>query len=109
MLKLLRRVSEDSSSSAHLAIDENECVALDAVVPLPIDGEVGIGLFDVDRLGVSIPRQLHSEPIRSIQQPSIPCLRREQDKLSNGNDSSVVSGCALLNVALSGYRPNLRA
>ena len=80
-------------------INEDECVALDAVVPLPVDGEVGIGLFDVDRLGVSIPRQLRSESVRSIQQPSIPCLRREQDKLPNGNDSSVVSGCALLNVA----------
>jgi hypothetical protein len=64
---------------------------------LPIDREVGIGLFDVDRL--SIPRQLRSEPIRSIQQPSIPCLCRRQDKLPNGNDSFVVSGCALLNVA----------
>src|SRR3974377_2635596 len=95
----MRRVPEDSPGSARLAINENECVALDAVVPLPVDGEVGMGLFDMDRLGVSIPRQLRSEPIRSIQQPSIPCLRREKDNLHNGNDSSVVSGCALLNVA----------
>jgi hypothetical protein len=90
VLKLLRRVSEDSPGSARLAINEDECVALDAVVPLPVDGEVDIGLFDVDRLGVSLPRQLRSEPIRSIRQPSAPCLRREQD-LPNGNDSSIVS------------------
>ena len=56
VLQLLRGVSEDGSGPARLAVRVDERIALDAVVPLPLDGEVGVGLFDVDGL----PQQ--SEP-----------------------------------------------
>jgi hypothetical protein len=32
---------------AGVAVDEHECGTIDAVVALPVDGEVGIGLVDV--------------------------------------------------------------
>ena len=51
VLQLLRGVSEDGSDPARLAVRVDERIALDAVVPLPFDGEVGVGLFDVDGLG----------------------------------------------------------
>jgi len=54
VFQLLRRVSQDGSGSGGLPIDEDECRTLDAVVPLPIDGEVGVGFFDVDGLGLPI-------------------------------------------------------
>ena len=40
MLQLLDGVSEDGSGPARLAIHVDERIALDAVVPLPLDGEV---------------------------------------------------------------------
>jgi len=98
VLQLLGWVPEDSSGSTGLAVNEDECRTLDAVVPLPIDGEVGVGFFDVDGLGLPIPRQLSGELILCIQEPSIAGLRREEDKLPDRDDSSVVSGCAPLNL-----------
>src|SRR5262249_10073232 len=44
---------------------------LDAVVPLPLDGEVGVGLFDVDGLGVAVPCQWCGKPVVFIEQPGI--------------------------------------
>jgi hypothetical protein len=43
VLQLLRGVSEDGSGPARLAVHVDERIALDAVVPLPLDGEVGVG------------------------------------------------------------------
>src|SRR5215471_12874032 len=99
MLQLLRGVSEDGSCPARLVIHVDERLALDAVVALPLDGEVSVGLFDVDGFGIPIPCQGRGEPILLIEQPGIPRLRREQDKLPDRNDSSVVSGCTPSNVA----------
>ena len=62
------------------------------VMPRPLDGEVSVGLFDVDGFGVPISCQGRGEPNLSIEQPGIPRLGREQDKLPDRNDSSVVAG-----------------
>src|SRR5215471_17158062 len=70
-----------------------------AVVALPLDGEVGVGLFGVDGLGVAVPCQWCGKPVVFIEQPGISGLGREQDKLTDRDDSSVVSGGAALNVA----------
>ena len=77
---------------------------LDAVATLPFDGEVRIGLFDMDGFGVPVPCELRGEPILFIEQPGIPRLCREEDKLPDGNDSPGVSGCASLrdNRAIAG-------
>jgi hypothetical protein len=48
VLQLLRGLSEDGSGLARLAIQVDEVIALHAVVPLPLDGEVSVGIFDVD-------------------------------------------------------------
>ena len=77
MLQLLRGVSEDGSGPARLAIHIDERIALDAVVPLPFDGEVSVGLFDVDEFGIPIPCEGRGEPILFIEQPGVPRLRRE--------------------------------
>ena len=97
MFQLLRRVSQDGSGSAGLPIDEDERRTLDAVVPLPFDGEVGVGLFDADGFGIAFPCYRRGEPVVFIEQPGISGLGREQDKLTDRDDSSVVSGCAALN------------
>ena len=99
MLHSLRRVSQDGSGPSRFGVNVHECRTLDAVATLPLDGEVRIGLFDMDGFGVPVPCELRGEPILFIEQPGIPRLRREEDKLPDGNDSSVVSGCATLNVA----------
>jgi hypothetical protein len=92
VLQLLSGVSEDGSGPARLAVRVDERIALDAVVPLPLDGEVGVGLFDVDGLGVAVPCQWCGKPVVFIEQPGISGLGREQDKLTDRDDSSVVSG-----------------
>src|SRR6516164_1126326 len=99
VLQLLRGVSEDGSGPARLAVHVDERIALEAVVPLPLDGEVGVGLFDVDGLGVAVPCQWCGKPVVFIEQPGISGLGRERDKLTDRDDSSVVSGGAALNVA----------
>src|SRR5215470_1507558 len=63
VLQLLRGVSEDGSGPTRLAVRVDERIALDAVVPLPLDGEVGVGLFDVDGLGVAVPCQWCGKPV----------------------------------------------
>src|SRR5262249_39711763 len=99
MFQLLGGVPQDGSYPAPLAIAVDEGCAFDAVAALPVDGEVGVGFCDVDGFGVPIACQLRGELVLCIQEPGVPCLRREQDKLPDRDDSSVVSGCALLNVA----------
>jgi hypothetical protein len=54
VFELMRRVSQDGSGLAGIAIDEDECGTLDAVVPLPIDPESDIGFFDMDGFGLPI-------------------------------------------------------
>ena len=44
VFELMRRVSQDGSGLTGIAIDEDECGTLDAVVPLPIDRKRDIGL-----------------------------------------------------------------
>ena len=68
----MRRVSQDGSGLAGIAIDEDECGTLDAVVPLPIDRKGDIGLFDMGGFGLPIACHACSQPIRRIQQPRIP-------------------------------------
>ena len=72
VLQLLRGVSEDGSGPARLAVRVDERIALDTVVPLPLDGEVGVGLFDVDGLGVAVPCQWCGKPVVFIEQPASP-------------------------------------
>src|ERR1700751_2309566 len=99
VIQLLRRVSQDGSGCLGLAIDEDECRTLDAVVALPLDGEVGVALFEVDGFWIAVPCQRRGESVLFIEQPGISALGREQDKLTDRDDSSVVPGGAALNVA----------
>ena len=85
MLHSLRWVSQDGSGPSRFAVNVHECGTLDAVATLPLDRKVRIGLFDMDGFGVPIPCELRGEPILFIEQPGIPRLRREQDKLPDGN------------------------
>ena len=71
MFQLVRRVSQDGSGSPRVPIDEDECRPVDAVVPVPLDGEFGVGLFDVDGFGIAVSCQRRGEPVLFIEQPSI--------------------------------------
>src|SRR5438552_9556716 len=95
----LRRVSQDGSGPPRFAVNVPDRRTVDAVATLPFDGEIGIGPFDKDGFGIPFPCKLRGKPILFIEQPGIPRLRREEDKLPDSNDSSVASGCATLNVA----------
>jgi hypothetical protein len=55
VFELMRLVSQDGSGLTGIAIDEDECGTLDAVVPLPIDREGDIGFFDIDGFWLPIP------------------------------------------------------
>src|SRR5262245_64125490 len=77
VLQLVSCVSQDGSGSAGLAIDEDECRTVDAVVPLPIDAEIGVGFFDVDGLGLSVPGQLRGEPVLPVKQPGIRSVEKK--------------------------------
>jgi hypothetical protein len=67
----MRRVSQDGSGLAGIAIDEDECGTLDAVVPFPIDREGDIGLFDMDGFGLQAQRELYWSQSRTPgDQPS---------------------------------------
>jgi Flp pilus assembly protein TadD len=53
----------------------------------------------LDGFGIAVSGQRRAKPVLFIEQPGISGLGREQDKLTDRDDSSVVSGCAALNVA----------
>ena len=100
----MRRVSEDGSGAARMPIDADERDTLDAVVPLPINREVGIRFLDVDRFGIPIAGSRCRKQIGGVKQPGISSFGREQDKLSDGDDASaVVGGPPLMNSGLSGH------
>src|SRR6516164_2784546 len=50
-------------------------------------------------VGDAVPCQWCGKPVVFIEQPGISGLGREQDKLTDRDDSSVVSGGAALNIA----------
>ena len=95
VLQLVSWVSQDGSGSAGLAIDEDECRTVDPAVPLPIDGEIGVSLFEVDGLGLSVPSQLRSEPIRRDESHCRqPCESQQRilPKLALPTTASVLPG-----------------
>jgi hypothetical protein len=83
--ELLRWVAGDGRDPATMTIDVDECASLDVVLPLPRDRESGVGVLDVDRLGIPISGQPRSQVIDSIEQPRIASFGREENQLANGD------------------------
>jgi hypothetical protein len=91
-------IAEDGGDACGVAIDEDECVALDPIIALPSNGETGIGFLEVQFLRIAIPRQACGEVIGGIEQPGIAGFSREQHQRADGHKPAVVFGGATLNV-----------
>ena len=64
-------VAEDSGDAAGVAIGVDESGPLDPVAALPFDGEAGIGLLQVDRVGVPVLGQTGGKLVGDVEQPGI--------------------------------------
>src|SRR5262245_47381789 len=84
-------------------IDEGGSV--DAIAPLPPDGERGIGLLDVDRFAVAVSSQSYREPVVGVEQPGIAGFGGEQDQLADSHDTVVLMGRLTLNISAP-HRPD---
>src|ERR1700736_2236982 len=65
------RVAEDGEHPARDSVAVDEGGAVDAIMPGPGDGEVGLSLLDMDRLGLAIASQASGQPLGGVQQPAI--------------------------------------
>ena len=71
MTDLVGGVAKDGEQPIGDSVAVYEGRAVEAVVPGPGDGEVGVGLFDVDRIRIAIARQSNRQLLGRIQQPGI--------------------------------------
>src|SRR5262249_6139559 len=78
--------------SAAIVIRIDEGGSVDAIAPLPTDGERGIGFLNVDRFAVAVSSQSCREPVAWVEQPGIAGFGGEQDQLADGHDTALLMG-----------------
>ena len=54
--------------------------------------EAGVGFVEGDGFLIAVAGEAGGEAIGGVEEPSIACFSREQDKLVGGDDASVASG-----------------
>src|SRR5262249_59045869 len=90
--ELVSRVTEDRRYSAAIVIRIDEGGSVDAIAPLPTDGERGIGFLDVDRFALAVSSQSCREPVGGVEQPGIAGFGGKQDQLADGARYAWVDG-----------------
>ena len=82
-----------------MAIGVDEGRSVEAIASGPSDLEAGVGFLEGDGFRVAVAGEACGEVIGGVEEPSIACFGREQDKLVGGDDASVTSGGPSLDVA----------
>ena len=82
-----------------MAIGVDEGRSVEAIASGPSDLEAGVGFLEGDGFRVAVAGEAGGEVIGGVEEPSIACFGREQDKLVDGDDASVMSGGPSLDVA----------
>src|SRR5271157_2828881 len=95
----LRRIAEDGRYVAAVAIGVDEGRSVEAIASGPSDLEAGVGFLQGDGYRVAVAGEACGAVIGGVEEPSIACFGREQDKLVGGDDASVTSGGPSLDVA----------
>ena len=80
-----------------IGIDEGRSV--EAIVAGPGDLEAGVGFLKGDGFRIAVAGEACGEVIGGVEEPSIACFGREEDKLVGDDDASVASGCPSLDGA----------
>src|SRR5215472_18417761 len=83
-------VAEDGENPAGDAVVIDEGRTVDAIVPGPGDGEAGLSVLDMDRLGLTIASQSSGQPLGGIQQPGITGVGGKQCQRTNTDKTPVV-------------------
>jgi hypothetical protein len=65
-----------------VAVGVDKGGSLNAIAPLPFDRETGIGLLQVNRFGVTAPRQSGRKLIRDVKQPGVAGIQEIVDLLA---------------------------
>ena len=91
-ISLVRRIAEDGRHAAAVAIGIDEGRSVEAIGAGPGDLEAGVGFLKGDGFRVAVASEAGGEAIGGVEEPSIACFGREQDKLVGGDDASVTSG-----------------
>lgn len=86
----LRRIAKDRADVAGVLVQIDKSSAIDSVNSRPANGDIRVGLLDVDGQGVSIAGERCGQLIGGVQQPSIAGFGGKQQHLAKGNDASVV-------------------
>src|SRR5215467_5304046 len=87
---LVGGIADNGGDAAGSQVAVNEAGALDAVVPGPGDGEVAVGLLDVDYFRISVAGQASGKPFRGIQQPGITAVGGKQRQRTHAHETPVV-------------------
>ena len=95
----MHRIAEDGRYAAAVAIGVDEGRSVEAIASGPSDLEAGVGFLEGDGFRVAVAGEACGEVIGGVEEPSIACFGREQDKLVGGDDASVTSGGPSLDVA----------
>ncbi len=88
----MRRIAEDGRYAAGVPIGVDEGRSVEAIASGPSDLEAGVGFLEGDGFRVAVAGEAGGEAIGGVEEPSIACFGREQDKLVDGDDASVMSG-----------------
>ena len=79
-----------------IGIDEGRSV--EAIVAGPSDLEAGVGFLKGDGFRIAVAGEAWGDVVGGVEEPSIACFGREEDKLVGGDNASVASGCPSLDV-----------
>jgi len=88
----VRRIAEDGRYAAALTIGVDEGRSVEAITSGPSDLEADVGFLEGGGLRVAVAGEAGGEVIGGVEEPSIACFGREQDKLVDGDEASVMSG-----------------
>jgi hypothetical protein len=66
-------VAKDGDNTGSVAVDVDERIAVDLVVAVPSNREIGIGFLEVDLLGISVARETGSKVIGGVEHPRRGC------------------------------------
>src|SRR5215469_5917497 len=91
-------VAKDGENPIGDSVAVYESCTVEVVMPGPGDGEVGVGLIDVDWIGIAIARQSNGQPLGRIQQPGIAGVGGKQRQRADADKAPVVEGRTALDV-----------
>jgi hypothetical protein len=97
---LIGRVAKDSKHAAGGLVGVDEGWPINAEMPRPADGKVGVGFFNVDRLRIPIAGQSSGQPIRGVQQPGIAGVGGKQHQRTDADKAPFMGGSTALDVIL---------